>query len=80
MSKKRQRASVDGCENLLREGLSLPKEIFMSTPKKCAHEACSCIAADGKKYCSETCEAAKDVTELACQCNHPGCSGEALKA
>jgi len=52
----------------------------MSATKKCDHEACSCMATDGKKYCSETCEAAKDVIELACQCQHAGCKGEALKA
>ena len=51
----------------------------MTSPKKCAHPACSCLAADGKKYCSETCESSKDITELTCQCRHAGCQAEALK-
>jgi hypothetical protein len=51
-----------------------------SESKKCAHPACSCHVHEGKKFCSETCEDAKNVTELTCQCDHPGCRGEALKA
>jgi hypothetical protein len=51
----------------------------MTDPKKCAHEACSCIAPEGKKFCSEVCESAKDVIELACQCDHAACKGQALK-
>ena len=49
-----------------------------SDSKKCAHESCSCIPADGKKFCSTYCENAKDVTELGCDCGHPGCSGEKI--
>jgi metallothionein len=52
----------------------------MTEKKKCAHPACSCTAPDTQKYCSQTCQDAKNVTELACQCDHPGCRGEALKA
>jgi len=52
----------------------------MNETLKCAHPACSCVPADGNKYCSETCADAKRVTELACQCQHPTCQGEALKA
>ena len=40
----------------------------MSETKKCAHSACSCSVSDGKKYCSTSCEMAKNVTELACRC------------
>jgi hypothetical protein len=47
--------------------------------KKCAHPACSCIAPEGKKYCSEVCEDAKSMTELTCQCEHPACTGSKLK-
>lgn len=43
--------------------------------QKCAHKLCSCTAAEGSKYCSPNCEAAKDTTELACGCGHPGCKG-----
>jgi hypothetical protein len=51
----------------------------MSESKKCAHPACSCIAPAGKAYCSASCEDAKNLTELVCQCQHPGCRGEQLK-
>jgi hypothetical protein len=51
----------------------------MSTTTKCAHPACSCLALQGKSYCSDTCERAKDLTELTCQCQHPECRGELLK-
>lgn len=48
--------------------------------KKCKHPACTCIVTDGKDYCSNSCEDAGDTTELACQCGHPGCAGEELRA
>jgi len=48
--------------------------------KKCAHPACSCMAPEGKKYCSAPCESAKKMTELSCQCEHPACTGSQLKA
>jgi hypothetical protein len=51
----------------------------MSTKNKCAHPACNCIPPEGKSYCSDSCESAKDLTELACQCQHPECQGELLK-
>jgi metallothionein len=51
----------------------------MADSKKCKHPACSCIVPDGESYCSTSCSDAKDITELACQCDHPGCRGEALK-
>ena len=43
---------------------------------KCAHKMCSCMAAEGSKYCSPQCEDAKDLTTLACECGHPHCRGE----
>jgi hypothetical protein len=52
----------------------------MNTPSKCARPACNCIPPDGKQYCSEICADAKGVTELTCQCQHPACQGEKLKA
>jgi hypothetical protein len=51
----------------------------MSTKNKCAHPACNCVAPEGKTYCSDYCETAKKLTELACQCDHPECQGELLK-
>ena len=52
----------------------------MSTDKKCAHPACSCPPTkEFGNYCSESCSDAKDLLELACQCQHAGCQGEALR-
>ncbi len=48
----------------------------MSDPKKCAHTSCSCVCADGKKYCSQICEDSAVTTSLSCDCDHPGCSGK----
>ena len=36
----------------------------MTETKKCAHPACGCIASDHQKYCSQTCQDAKNMTEL----------------
>jgi hypothetical protein len=52
----------------------------MSGTKKCAHAACNCQVPDGQKYCSAKCESAKKMTELMCQCGHPGCTGGQMKA
>jgi hypothetical protein len=52
----------------------------MTSASKCARPACNCVPPNGKKYCSETCADAKRVTEIACQCHHPACQGEKLKA
>ena len=46
--------------------------------KKCAHELCTCMVADGQKYCSTMCEDSAGTTTLACECKHPGCAGEEL--
>jgi metallothionein len=51
----------------------------MSDKKKCAHPACSCIPPEHHVYCSQNCQDTKSMTELVCQCDHPGCQGEALK-
>jgi metallothionein len=51
----------------------------MASTNKCKHPACSCTVPEGEKYCSPACEGAGEITELACQCNHPGCRGEALR-
>ncbi len=42
--------------------------------QKCKHPACNCAAPEGEDYCSEACEDAGDLTELSCQCGHPGCT------
>ena len=47
-----------------------------NTPDKCAHPACTCTVpkdAPFGKYCSEHCQVAKDLTEIRCECGHPGC-------
>jgi len=46
----------------------------MSDGKKCAHAACSCTVADGKKFCSQICEDSAAYTGIKCDCKHPGCS------
>jgi hypothetical protein len=52
----------------------------MAGNKKCEHPSCTCMV-DGKdKYCSPRCEAAAGTTELVCECGHPQCRGEVLKA
>jgi hypothetical protein len=50
----------------------------MSEAKKCAHVSCSCICSDGKKFCSQLCEDSKGVTDLKCDCKHPGCEAHGL--
>ena len=50
----------------------------MAQPKK--PHACNCMTTDGKDYCGDRCKGSKKMTELVCQCNHPGCKGEPLKA
>jgi hypothetical protein len=51
----------------------------MSKPRKCANEACTCINADGSKFCSRHCEGMAGKTELVCQCNCPACGVETAK-
>jgi len=41
--------------------------------KKCKHPACRCMAPADSDYCSPYCHDAKDTTEIACNCGHPGC-------
>ncbi len=52
----------------------------MNRTKQCKHSGCNCTTTDGKDYCSDRCKDSKKMTELTCQCNHPACKGEALKA
>lgn len=42
--------------------------------KKCKHQSCSCQVSGDRDYCSEYCENAGDITEIACGCEHSGCS------
>ena len=46
----------------------------MAEQKKCAHPSCSCMVKEGK-FCSQMCEDSAGVTELGCDCAHPGCTG-----
>jgi hypothetical protein len=50
------------------------------TENKCAHPACNCEAREGEDYCSNYCQDAGSLTELACNCPHPGCREEMAKA
>ena len=47
--------------------------------KKCKHEGCSCMAAEGQDYCSPSCHDARDVTDIMCNCGHPDCAGNAAR-
>ncbi len=47
--------------------------------KKCAHPSCTCRTPEGQSYCSKSCESAKDVTDITCQCQHPDCQGTQLR-
>lgn len=49
----------------------------MST-EKCTHPACGCSTREDSEYCSQSCKEAADLTEIACQCGHPGCDVAAL--
>lgn len=49
----------------------------MKDINKCAHPACKCLVPDNSaygKYCSQHCQTAAQVTELKCDCGHPGCA------
>ncbi len=48
------------------------------TGKKCAHETCTCMAADGSQYCSTFCQDSKGITTLDCDCGHSGCVAQKL--
>lgn len=43
--------------------------------EKCAHENCTCAAAEGSRYCCPACEASKSSPGQACSCGHSGCKG-----
>ena len=43
---------------------------------KCAHPACGCAAEKDTDYCSQSCKDAAALTEIACQCGHPGCPAQ----
>jgi hypothetical protein len=45
--------------------------------KKCAHPACSCVAREGSKYCSQYCQDSGGTMEISCGCGHKGCAVEA---
>ncbi len=44
-------------------------------PRKCGNPACTCVCADGHKYCSASCEDSRKVTALTCHCPHTECGG-----
>jgi hypothetical protein len=48
----------------------------MSQATKCHHPNCTCVCSDGKKYCSQVCEDAKNTQTLACDCPHASCGGK----
>ena len=48
----------------------------VDTPTKCAHPACGCLTDGDSEYCSQPCQEAADLTEIACQCGHPECPAQ----
>jgi hypothetical protein len=46
----------------------------MEKQRKCAHTACTCIAAEGSKYCSARCEELAGQTVTKCPCGHAECA------
>jgi len=53
----------------------------MAEVKTCHNPACTCTLRDNQNYCSPHCEnTKKDTVELVCECGHPGCGKDALKA
>ena len=50
--------------------------------EKCAHQSCVCMVPENGEfgaYCSAHCQDAKDLTELRCECGHPGCMADAAR-
>jgi hypothetical protein len=41
----------------------------------CKHQLCNCPATGDSDYCSDHCRdiADQDITEIRCDCGHPGC-------
>lgn len=41
----------------------------------CGHEGCGCAVSGDDEFCSQHCEEAadQDMTEIMCDCGHPGC-------
>ncbi len=52
----------------------------MDKTRKCKHAGCGCVTTDGKDYCSDRCKDTKKIMEITCQCNHPECKGQELRA
>jgi hypothetical protein len=46
----------------------------MQETRKCAHPACNCQAAEGRKYCSPQCEKSGKSSVTSCGCGHPECA------
>lgn len=54
----------------------------MAKSEKCAHESCVCmVSEDGEfgKFCSARCRDTKDLSELRCDCGHPGCAADSAR-
>jgi hypothetical protein len=47
----------------------------MTSQKKCANAACTCVPPNNAKYCSPHCEGIGTRMEIACGCGHPDCGG-----
>jgi hypothetical protein len=52
---------------------------MMFHPKKCANMACTCIAPEKKKFCSDHCEGIGSKMEILCLCGHADCGAATIE-
>ena len=44
--------------------------------RKCAHQTCTCMVEEPRRYCCDDCERMADTDPTSpCTCDHPGCKG-----
>jgi hypothetical protein len=51
----------------------------MFGPRKCANMACTCLAPEKKKYCSDHCEGMGSKMEIMCLCGHADCGAAVIQ-
>ena len=72
------RSRTAAAVGVLSEGkIYLRKGKAMANENECGHDLCTCQADGDSGYCSVHCKNAADqqLTELKCDCGHPGCNG-----
>ena len=48
---------------------------IMADDNRCGNDGCECSISGDQVYCSDHCRNAadQDITEISCDCGHPGC-------